>query len=316
MKVITHQDIVDLNISPLTCYEWVSHMIANKSEAILPAKISMKLGLGTFCNVMPGVVMMSDGKQYGGVKIVTRYPDRNPSLDSKLILFDAQSGEIKAIMDADWITAMRTGAVAAHSLKLFAKENFHTVGMIGLGNAARAFALVLSDAVDKNLKIKLFRYKGQEELFAERFKNHGNLHFEYCDGYKQVIEDSDVVVSAATYLSNDLCEDSAYKEGVLVIPIHTLGFTNCDLFFDKVFADDTDHVKHFKYFNRFKSFAEVSDVINGKASGLENVRERILTYNIGVAIHDVYFAANIYNMLKNKNVASIDFGSPKEKFWI
>ena len=113
-----------------------------------------------------------------------------------------------------------------------------------------------------------------------------------------------------------MCEDSAYKEGVLVIPIHTLGFTNCDLFFDKVFADDTDHVKHFKYFNRFKSFAEVSDVINGKAAGRENVRERILTYNIGVAIHDVYFAANIYNMLKNKNVASIDFGSPKEKFWI
>ena len=28
-----------------------------------------------------------------------------------------------------------------------------------------------------------------------------------------------------------------------VIPVHTRGFQNCDLFFDKVFADDTDHVK-------------------------------------------------------------------------
>lgn len=26
--------------------------------------------------------------------------------------------------------------------------------------------------------------------------------------------------------------------GVLIVPIHTPGFTNCDLFFDKVFADE------------------------------------------------------------------------------
>lgn len=71
---------------------------------------------------------------------------------------------------------------------------------------------------------------------------------------------------------------------------------NCDLFFDKVYADDTDHVKHFKYFNQFKRFAEVSDVLNGAAEGRQSDSERILVYNIGLSMHDIYFAAKIYQL--------------------
>jgi ornithine cyclodeaminase/alanine dehydrogenase len=57
---------------------------------------------------------------------------------------------------------------------------------------------------------------------------------------------------------------------VLVVPVHTRGFTNCDLFFDKIFADDTGHVDHFRNFKQFKYFAEMSDVVNGTAEGRES----------------------------------------------
>lgn len=94
----------------------------------------------------------------GGVKVVTRYPERKPSLDSKLILMNAQTGEFLAVMDANWITAMRTGAVAVHSILLFAKKQFCRVGMIGLGNTARATLLVLAQMLDgRNLGIKLLK---------------------------------------------------------------------------------------------------------------------------------------------------------------
>ena len=55
---------------------------------------------------------------YGGVKLVTRYPKRNPSLDSEILLYDLKTGENVALMDGNWITTMRTGAVAAHSIRL------------------------------------------------------------------------------------------------------------------------------------------------------------------------------------------------------
>ena len=137
MKILTFDAIRELNISPAQCYEWVSEIIRRKRDVILPAKTHMNLPGNIFCNVMPSIVQEKDGA-YGGVKIVTRYPDRQPSLDSKIILFDATTGAFLAMMDGNWITAMRTGAVAAHSVMHLAKKEFSTIGMIGLGNIARS----------------------------------------------------------------------------------------------------------------------------------------------------------------------------------
>ena len=254
----------------------------------------------------------------GGVKVVNRYPDRKPSLDSKLLLLDMTSGDYLALMDANWITAMRTGAVATHSIKLFAKNGFKTLAVLGLGNTARATMICLAHAfTDREFKVKLLKYKGQEVLFSERFSQYENLHFEYVDDSKSLIKGSDVVISCVTYFADDISPDDCFDEGVLVVPVHTRGFTNCDLFFDKVYADDTGHVCHFKNFDKFKYFAEVCDVVNGNAVGRENDKERILAYNIGLAIHDINFATHIYQMVQdNEGLLDIDMHDPVDKFWI
>lgn len=318
MKIITFDDIKNLNINPKVCFQWVNDMIVNKNNTILPAKISMKPTEGVFCNVMPSILGNGDKYYSGGVKIVNRYPERKPSLDSKLILLDIENGDFLALMDANWITAMRTGAVAAHSIMLLAKKDFQEIGMLGLGNTARATLLVLVSMLpDREFNIKLLKHKGQEILFAERFAQYDNLHFTYVDDSDTLARKSDVIVSAATYLPNDLCSDDCFEEGVLVVPIHTLGFTNCDLFFDKIYADDYGHVHHFKNFDKFKYFAEVSDVVNGKSVGRENEKERILAYNIGVSMHDINFATHIYELIKdNPKLINIDMNEPTEKFWL
>lgn len=321
MKVVSFDDIKSLGISPKSCYEWVSEMIAHKREAFLPSKIHMNRPGNIFCNVMPCYISDHD-RTWGGVKAVTRYPERTPSLDSKILLFDADSGEFLALMDGNWITAMRTGAVATHSILHLAKEDFQTIGMIGLGNVARSTMLILASMTnDRKLTVKLLRYKDQAESFAERFKDFSNLTFRIVDSVEECIKGSDVIISCATYFANDIAPDEWFDEGVLVVPVHTRGFTNCDLFFDKVFADDTGHVCDFKNFAKFHSFAEVCDVVNGLAAGRENDKERILAYNIGISIHDINYAAQIYQMLKQRpeifqNLIDADMHDPVEKFWI
>ena len=157
MKLITFDQIQELKIDVKQCYQWVADMIKNKSDTMLPPKISMKPSPEIFINFMPSFV----NRQVGGIKIVSRYPERTPSLDSKLILLDITSGEYLAIMDADWITTMRTGAVAVHSIKLLAKQDYSTIGMIGLGNTARATLLTLAEIEStREFEIKLFKYKG------------------------------------------------------------------------------------------------------------------------------------------------------------
>ncbi|NMA84031.1 MAG: ornithine cyclodeaminase [Epulopiscium sp.] len=316
MKIITHSDIKTLDIRPQLCYQWVNEMICHKQKALLPPKISLKPRDGVFCNVMPCIIRTGK-RNFGGVKVVTRYPRRKPSLQSMLLLFDADTGDNLALIDANWITAMRTGAVAAHSIQLFARKEFNTVGMIGLGNTARATMLVLSDIMpEKRLKIKLMKYKRQAEDFKSRLAFNKNYDFTFVKSYDDVVKDSDVVVSAATYLPGDICTNDCFGKGILLVPIHTLGFTNCDLFFDKVFADDEAHVRDFRHFDRFRYFAETSDVANGIKKGRESDDERILVYNIGVSIHDVNFASKIYQMMLNKESETLSLQAPTEKFWI
>jgi ornithine cyclodeaminase/alanine dehydrogenase-like protein (mu-crystallin family) len=318
MKILTHKDIVDLNIDPIECYNWVSEMIKNKNTAILPAKISMKPSKDVFYNIMPSILPTDN---IGGVKVVSRHPSRNPALDSQVMLYDTSNGDIKGILDANYITTMRTGAVAAHSIKLLAKEGFTKVGIIGLGNQARAtIKVLLAIFPNKEITLKLMEYKDQHLLFQEFVKElttSKNIKFEICNSYRETVKGSDVIISSVTYFDEDICDNDCFDEGCLLVPIHTRGFMNCDLFFDKVFGDDTHHVEGFKYFNEFKQFAEISDVCRGIAKGRENNSERILVYNIGLSIHDMYFSEKIYELaeLRNKGL-EISLDSPKEKFWI
>lgn len=201
---------------------------------------------------------------------------------------------------------MRTGAIAAHSIKQFAIKDFSVIGMIGLGNTARATLSILLDLYpNREFHIKLKKYKNQHIVFANDFALYSNVNFSYCDVYDETVRECDVVISCATYFDTNICSDDCFKEGVCLVPVHTRGFGNCDLFFDKVYADDEKHVNSFKYFNQFKKFAEVSDVISGKVKGRETNKERILVYNVGIALHDIYFASRIYDLCDNCNDVSM-----------
>ena len=68
MKIITFQDIADLQIQPSMCFDWAETMIKNKKKAILPPKISLKPFDGVFCNVMPSMIPGLEKSYWGGGK--------------------------------------------------------------------------------------------------------------------------------------------------------------------------------------------------------------------------------------------------------
>ena len=147
------------------------------------------------------------------------------------------------------------------------------------------------------------------------FSKFDNVKFELCDTYEETIKDSDVIISAVTRATEDFADDECYKEGVTIIPIMTLGFQNCDLFFDKIFTDEIEQIRGFKYFNEFKSCTNTTDVLLGEAKGRENDKERILVYNYGLAIHDLYFASKFYNNSLDEE-EEIEYNYCKDKFFM
>lgn len=78
----------------------------------------------------------------------------------------------------------------------------------------------------------LLRYKDHAESFIKRFDGYENLLFSICDSVEEVIESSDVTISCITCAAAPLVDDSCFSPGCTIIPVHTRGFQNYDLFID------------------------------------------------------------------------------------
>lgn len=314
--IIQHDTIASAGISPKACVRWVEESFRMKPQAQLPPKISIHPQGDDFFNTMPALLAPEYGRF--AMKEVHRIAGQTPSLGADIMLYDSLTGHLLAIVDGDWITTMRTGAVATLSIKLFQREGVNSYSFLGLGNTARATALCLLEEMDGNpVTIRLKRYKDQAESFIERFSSYKNVTFEIVDDIKEFVAGADVLISCITAADGLVCDDdSLYRPGMLLIPVHTRGFQNCDLFFDKVYGDDRGHVQEFRYFDRFRQFDELTNVLLGNNPGRESDEERILCYNIGLGLHDALFASRIYDMMKDSCTEWVEQRKETSKFWI
>ena len=326
MKIISGQLVRSLGISPKTCVDWIYESFSIKEHAQLPAKISVHPDDGEFFTSMPCLlppphssnIGNSFKKRYFGVKVVHRLLETVPSLGSDMLLYDANTGELLALIDTDWITTMRTGAVAAVSSKVLRKKDSKIYGIVGLGNTARATLLcVLEQEPDRHFHVKLAKYKNYSDLFVERFRNYSNVSFETIESVDQLAGEVDVFVSCITNAQGLLVSDEQYfQPGVTVIPVHMRGLQNCDTTFDRVLGDDTDHVRGFKYFNQFHDYNEIGEVLAGRDPGRKSDTQRIIDYNYGLALHDVVYAAKLYEMVEAQGLPEVEIVKESEKFWV
>ena len=198
MKIISEKLIRSLGITPRECVAWIYESFAMKPDAQLPAKISVHPAQYDFFTSMP-CLLPPGGRgdvRYFGIKEVHRIEGAVPSLGSDMMLYNALNGELLALVDCDWITTMRTGAVAAVSAKALRKPNATTYGFVGLGNTARATLLcVLHAEPEKHFNVKLLKYKELEfgtksghKLWCEKL----DFQIEFYQRLKHQIEISDI----------------------------------------------------------------------------------------------------------------------------
>lgn len=294
MKIITNEQI-EAQLSYAKAVTWVKESFSLKKKSKLPHKISISFEELNFMNTMPCMV---PSLNVFGAKIVTRYSNRVPSVDGELLLYRYSDGELLSLMDAYHITTFRTGAVAAVAVETLAKSDFESIGVMGLGSTGVATIKCLAAIYsERKITLNLLKYKDHVERIEGWIRDNTCWNIVVSETPEEMVRASDVVISCITYAGDLIAPVEAYRPGCLVVPVHTRGFQNCDLTFDRVFADDTSHVDGFKYFNRFKSFAELPDVLDGTVQGRQNDEEQILSYNIGLALHDIVFAHHLYELI-------------------
>ena len=134
-----------------------------------------------------------------------------------MLIYEANSGILKDVMDAEYITTLRTGAVAAHSALVFGKKDFTTIGLLGLGNIMTVcfetlLAVLKREGDNRKLTVKLYKHHDQEKRFAERFKNKSNVNFAFADTYPEVFNGADIIISAVIKATKSFAQDECFKE--------------------------------------------------------------------------------------------------------
>lgn len=298
MKFITTQQIEALGISPSQCIEWVTEGFMLKDRCNLPPKSAIHFPDSLdFIHTMPCLLPREFSRF--GCKVAMRSGRWHPSVKSFLALFDNAEGELLAMFDCNWITNMRTGAVAALAIMTLRNSRASVYSFMGLGATGNAsLQCFLAATKDETKTVRLLKYKDHAERVIEEFKDCPNVKFEVSESVDQLVTDADVVVSCITQAPDLLVKNTdLLKPGVLLVPVHSRGFENCDTIFDKIIGDDRDQISRFRYFNQFRSFAELANVLKGTAPGRENDSERIIAYNFGISVHDVIFGTKIEKMI-------------------
>lgn len=113
------------------------------------------------------------GANIYGLKLVSWFgpnAEKNlPQLVGTVMVFDGETGAPKAILSAEHITCMRTGAAGAIGAKYFARQDSKTLLMVGTGNQA-AFQIAATLMVMPSIeKVYLWNPINQDE--AEVFKS-------------------------------------------------------------------------------------------------------------------------------------------------
>lgn len=105
-----------------------------KQEAVLPLRTGIPVGKKGLTLTMPAY--LAEEKTLG-LKVVSVFPDNvrhnKPSINGTILLLDATTGEPLVLMDAGYLTALRTGAISGLATKYFSQDKPSTVAIIGAG---------------------------------------------------------------------------------------------------------------------------------------------------------------------------------------
>ncbi|UCD96489.1 MAG: ornithine cyclodeaminase family protein [Candidatus Bathyarchaeota archaeon] len=311
---LSRKDIETLEIPMKTVIQVVEDAFREKASAKVevPPKPGIHPRQNAFIHAMPAWIPRMEA---AGVKWVSGFPENPkqnlPYISGLLILNNPKTGLPISVMDCTWITAKRTGAATAVAAKYLAHPDSRVVGIIGCGVQGRSnlealklvcFNLEQVQAYDIN--------KANLEKYVDEMKLKHRIAVTAANSPRNAVTDCDVVVTAGPILRKPkpIIEDSWLKPGGLACPLDFDSYWKLKTIqeMDKFYTDDKNQLEYYQKHGFIRArppvYAELSELVTGKKPGRENVDERIMSMNLGLAIEDIATASLIYERAVQKKV--------------
>jgi ornithine cyclodeaminase/alanine dehydrogenase-like protein (mu-crystallin family) len=263
----------------------------------MPPKIGVHPRDDAFIHAMPAYLAGPDAV---GLKWVAGYPDNQelglPYIHGLFLLSDAATGRPLAVMDATWITEVRTAAASMLGTRALAERPVETIGILGCGRQGGAH-LELAERIFPTLsRATLFdRHTERAEALATA---HPGLEVSVASSAEQIAAGAQVVVTTAAIVREpDRRLHRAHLAEATVA---------CAVDFDATLSEDlledaalfvVDDVPQYRYYREQGYFAgypddpvELADALDPAASHPPGLRVFV---PLGIALEDVAVAAEV-----------------------
>ncbi|WP_460838733.1 ornithine cyclodeaminase family protein [Nocardioides marmoraquaticus] len=309
LRFLSGPDVDALGVTPAEVVDAVEGVVAahGRGETVFEPRTHLvpdNGGRGHF-NVLRGHVSTLGDHGVSGVKVVgdfvPNYEQGLPSELALLTLYDPHTGVPRAIVDATWITEVRTGAMTAVGARHLARPDAKVLGHAGARGTAWSNVVLLDALLDLDEVRVTSRRPESRESFAERLREVVRAEVVVTDSVEAAFDGADVCVEA-TRLSEPapLVHRDLLAPGSLLVPYGTVSALAPDLLdvVDKVVVDDWRESRSGRFgalrhhvdtgaLSEQTLHAELGDVVTGRRPGRESDTERVLFWHRGLSILDV-----------------------------
>jgi ornithine cyclodeaminase len=284
---------------------------AGKATVPLRSKISSDKG-DTL--LMPAYL---HGSQDLGIKIVSIYKD-NPSKDiptvtAIVIVLDPQTGQPRALIEGDSLTAIRTGATGGLASELLARRNAKTVALFGAGVQARAqLQGVITVRSITRINLLDLSLSASQKLADEIATWEQAPAVNLVSNSKEAIQDADIIITATTS-SKPVFDGHGLKAGTHITGVgsYTPQMREVDettvqrarIVVDSrqaCLAEAGDLI-----IPKATVDAELGEIINGIKPGRHSDEEITFFKTVGVAVEDAAAAAAILSEAETNGLGKV-----------
>lgn len=259
-----------------------------------------------------------------GIKIVSVFPNNmqvgKSSISAQMLLMNAQTGEVCAMMDGAYLTQLRTGALQGVATKILSRQDAKTAVLFGTGGQARTqLEAMLTVRTLDLVSVYDIHYERAQIFVAEmqRELSHFNTTLVAINDPSAAIKQADIITTVTTSKTpvfngalvskgTHINGIGAYTYDMQEIPELIVQIAETIIFdtMEGVLAEAGDILIPLNkgLVNKDDFDGELGEVLLGKVEGRKSVEEITLFKAVGSAVFDVVTAHQIYIQAKDQNV--------------
>jgi ornithine cyclodeaminase/alanine dehydrogenase len=313
---LSQADVASAGLTMAEIIELVETAFYEKGQGRveMPPKPGIHPGGGdNFIHAMPAYIPAMGS---AGVKWVGGFPDNHrrglPYITGLLILNDPETGVPIAVMDCEWITAMRTAAATAVAARQLARPDSSILGILGCGVQGRTNTEAL-DVLFPLERVMAYDVKaGAVKDFAAEISAKLDLEVLPAGTPREAVTGCDIVVTAGPILKvpHATIQPGWLDEGAFASLVDFDSYWHPDAMkeADKFCTDDVPQLQHYQEVGYFQDIppihADVGELVVEKKPGRETPDERTMTCNLGLAIDDMAVAPAIYQQAQKRDIGT------------